>query len=131
MATPTLAGKDLSTSRFCVTTVNSNLTIYQGFGAEVLATGILVFMVCATMDSRNVLNTDSTSIKFGLAVFCLCLAFMPYTGCGMNPARSLGPALLNNNWKHHWIFWCGPITGALLASILYQAVFMQSLADGI
>ncbi|KAG5319284.1 TIP41 protein, partial [Pseudoatta argentina] len=41
----------------------------------------------------------------------------PYIGCGMNPVRSFAPALWNGNWKDHWIYWVGPILGALKKSI--------------
>lgn len=39
--------------------------------------------------------------------------------CSINPARSFGPAAVAHVWKHHWIFWVGPITGALLATAIY------------
>lgn len=38
----------------------------------------------------------------------------------MNPARSFGPAFITQNWSNHWIYWTGPITGALAAGFLYK-----------
>ncbi|OXU26752.1 hypothetical protein TSAR_010493 [Trichomalopsis sarcophagae] len=119
-----LHGGDPSTTRdFCVTLVNEDVGMFKGFMAELIATGILVFMACAIGDSRNDCNTDSTAIKFGLAIAVLCFGFVPYTGCSMNPARSFGPALLNNQWTGHWVFWFGPFAGALVGSLLYKMTF--------
>lgn len=109
---------------FCVTLLHQRVSILQGLTAEILATGVLVFMSCAASDPRNSRNNDSTAIKFGLAVAALCLGFVPYTGCSMNPARSFGPALLNNEWTQHWIYWFGPFGGALIGSLIYKSAFM-------
>jgi glycerol uptake facilitator-like aquaporin len=38
----------------------------------------------------------------------------------MNPARSFGPAALHNNWINHWIYWIGPICGAIAAGVTYK-----------
>lgn len=49
----------------------------------------------------------------------------------MNPARSFGPALISDTWENHWVYWLGPVTGAIIAAILYQIVFlMPSLKHG-
>lgn len=41
----------------------------------------------------------------------------------MNPTRSLGPAVWNNSWQHHWIYWVGPLVGAALTSLIYRFAF--------
>nr|XP_033337306.1 aquaporin-like isoform X1 [Megalopta genalis] len=111
------------TNLFCVTDLHAELSVIQGLLLEGIATGILMLVACAVWDPRNEKNTDSVPVRFGLTVCALALAFGPYTGCSMNPARSFAPALWNNQWSHHWVYWFGPIGGALLSSFIYKVTF--------
>ncbi|KAJ8684016.1 hypothetical protein QAD02_019808, partial [Eretmocerus hayati] len=123
------AGSPDESSSFCVTQLSERLSVPQGFFAEVLATGLLVFMWCAAVDARNSSSQDSIGIRFGLAVAALCLGFVPYTGAGMNPARSFGPALMNLQWKQHWVYWFGPFAGSIVGSLLYKSAFQPKPKD--
>lgn len=56
--------------------------------------------------------------------------FLPgdfYTGGSLNPARSLGPDVINRSFPgYHWIYWVGPLLGSLLASGFYHLLrFVQ------
>lgn len=46
-----------------------------------------------------------------------------FTGGSLNPARSFGPAVVNRSFKgYHWIYWVGPLLGALVASGFYKFI---------
>jgi aquaporin NIP len=40
----------------------------------------------------------------------------------MNPARSLGPALISGVWQDQWLYVLGPIIGAALGGFLYKLI---------
>ncbi|KAL7258971.1 hypothetical protein ACSBR1_004969 [Camellia fascicularis] len=63
-------------------------------------------------------------LPIGFAVFLVILATIPITGTGINPARSLGAAIIYNKdhaWDDRWVFWV-PFIGAALAALYYQIV---------
>jgi aquaporin Z len=91
----------------------------QSLILETVLTFILMFVILGSgLDRRAPIGFAGVAI--GLTVG-LEAAFMgPITGASMNPARSLGPALVGNLWQHHWLYWVAPIVGAQLAVIVYR-----------
>ena len=47
--------------------------------------------------------------------------------CG---GRSFGPAVISDNWDHHWIWWLGPLTGSLIASLIWGGAMMLASPVG-
>ncbi|KAI4480623.1 PREDICTED: aquaporin-like [Polistes canadensis] len=123
------AGNPEDTISFCKTDIYQNMNICQGLLAEIIATSILVFFACGVWDPRNEKNSDSVSLRFGFCVSVLCFVFIPYTGCSLNPARSIAPAIWNGYWRNHWVFWIGPIGGAILASTVYRYLFLPKTKE--
>lgn len=103
----------------CTTEPSDDVTTLQALLCEVLVTSILIFLCMGVWDRRNSRNTDSTPIKFGLLVAAVSMAEGPLTGASMNPARTLGPAVWNNEWKSHWIYWVGPLLGSTITTLFY------------
>ncbi|XP_024944777.1 aquaporin AQPAe.a isoform X2 [Cephus cinctus] len=114
-----------STTSFCVTAVHPGISVMQGILIEVLCTAIILCTACATWDPRCAHTTDSTALRFGFSVAGISFAAAPYTGCSMNPARTFAPAFWNNEWTNQWIYWVGPILGALLGTYTYQVLFRE------
>lgn len=96
---------------------------WQGFVIE----GILGFVVTFVYLSGSDPNQESSSgpsLPYGSITVGAHLFAIPYTGCGINPARALAPAVLKSHWpSYHWIYWAGPILGATLAGLFYWLVF--------
>jgi len=46
-----------------------------------------------------------------------------WTGGSLNPARTFGPSVVVHEFaRYHWIYWIGPLTGSLIAAIIYKLI---------
>ncbi|XP_031342438.1 aquaporin-8-like isoform X2 [Photinus pyralis] len=109
----------------CTAIPNADLTTAQALGAEIIFSVILSLANCASWDPRNFDQTDSLPLKFGLLVGTLIMTGGAYTGAIMNPVRSFAPAVWNNEWERHWIYWVGPIFSAVVVSLLYRVLVLR------
>lgn len=84
---------------------------------EIVMTAVLVAVVLATAASkRNITAKGQAPLAIGFAVFCAHAVLLPIDGCSINPARSLGPAIVTGTWPGtFWVFIVGPFLGALVA----------------
>jgi MIP family channel proteins len=108
--------------------LGTGMSIGMGFTMELVLTFLLVFVVfSAAMDKRGpgVLGP----LAVGLAVLVIHLVAVPLTGAGVNPARSLGPALASGSWADHWVYWLAPLAGGVLAAGVYQTIFAADDSD--
>ncbi len=105
------------------------------FALEWLLSFALMFVIMAVAsDARATAGGGGIApIAIGLTVGFCSLMGGPLTGASMNPARSLGPALLSGTWTAHWVYWLAPVAGMLAAARVYEALrpaTAQSLSGG-
>ncbi|XP_067946564.1 aquaporin-5-like isoform X1 [Watersipora subatra] len=106
-----------------VTNLGPGVTPGQGCVIELLVTFVLVTTVFATCDcSRSDLN-GSGPLAIGLSVTMCHLGFIRMTGSSMNTARTFGPAAILGEWDNQWVYWVGPISGGILAGLVYEFFF--------
>ncbi|EFH51730.1 predicted protein [Arabidopsis lyrata subsp. lyrata] len=77
----------------------------SGLGAEIIGTFVLVYTVFSATDAKRSARDSHVHIlvplPIGFAVFLVHLATIPITGTSINPARSLGAAIIYNK-DHAW-----------------------------
>jgi aquaporin-4 len=104
------------------------VTTAGGLLTEIVLTFVLVAVVLAT--TRGALRPASLGlVAVGVSATLGALLAIPVTGASMNPARSFGPALVAGVWNDHWLFWVGPLVGALLAGFVYEFCFSNDSDD--
>ncbi|NP_001281122.1 aquaporin-1-like [Cynoglossus semilaevis] len=97
----------------------------QGFTIEFLLTLQLVLCVLAVTDKRRDVGRFAP-LSIGLSVGLGHLAGIRYTGCGINPARSFGPAVILKSFDDHWVYWAGPMSAAVVTALLYNFVLTST-----
>jgi MIP family channel proteins len=87
--------------------------------AETIATGIFAFVILAVTRAQNP-NGALNGVVIGITLGSGLLVLGPLTGGSMNPARSLGPALVGDGLGVVWLYVVGPAVGALLGAQMYE-----------
>lgn len=103
----------------------------KGFVLEIILTFLLVLAVWATaVDPRGAFKSIA-GLAIGLTISVDVLMGGPLTGAAMNPARAFGPELVGNFWGEGWIYWLGPIVGALIAAFVYDYLYLRPAAPSV
>merc|ERR1712193_34879 len=102
----------------------TTLSAGQAFGIEFFCTFMLVMVVFGSAaDDIAAKNTKgSAPLAIGLSISAAILFAGPLTGGSLNPARTLGPAVVGMSFDNHWVYWLGPILGGICASIVYNMI---------
>jgi aquaporin NIP len=93
----------------------------EGVIIEVILTFILMFVIMAVATDTRAVG-QAAAIAVGGTIAMLAMFAGPLTGASMNPARSLGPALVAGDYADLWVYFVGPILGAALGALTYRAL---------
>lgn len=101
----------------------------QAIAIEALATGILAFVIAAASDAKRA-DGSVPATPIGMAILLGALFAGPFTGGSMNPARSIGPALVALDLSLLWVYLVGPIVGALAGALLHDLMASRKKPAG-
>jgi aquaporin Z len=92
----------------------------SGFIAEVVLTFIFLLVIFGSTSDRA--PKGFAGIPIGLSLVLIHLVSIPITNTSVNPARSLGPALIVGGTALYqlWLFWVAPIIGGVLAAAVWR-----------
>ena len=91
---------------------------------EVIITFFLMFSVYAVLYTGKV-HAAASGLLIGMTLMADILIAGPLTGAAANPAVALGPAVASGNFSNLWIYWVGPIIGALLAGFVWEYLLIE------
>ena len=101
-----------------------NHSALSGLAVEIILTFFLVTVIFMTAVHKKA-PAGMYGLAIGGMIFLIHLVGVPLTGASVNPARTFGPALISGYWDFHWIYWVGPIIGAIIAGLIMNYVFVK------
>ncbi|KAK3616493.1 hypothetical protein LTR56_025920 [Elasticomyces elasticus] len=111
------------------TTLTPTMSVAQGVFLEMFLTAIFIMNILMLAAEKSK-DTFIAPIGIGLTLFICEIAGVFYTGASLNPARSFGPCVAGRNFQHyHWIYWIGPLLGAIVAAGYYHFVKFFNYED--
>jgi aquaporin TIP len=100
----------------------------SGLVLEAILTFFLVWVIFATAADPRGAFKSIAGLAIGLTITLDILAGGPITGAAMNPARALGPELVQWEWGDFWVYIIGPLVGGGAAALLYDKLYLRPLA---
>ncbi|MGH2974877.1 MAG: aquaporin [Solirubrobacterales bacterium] len=97
------------------------LGVGSAFAYEVVLTAFLMFVIMAVATDTRAVGAGA-AIAIGGTVGLDALFGGPITGASMNPARSIGPALVAGELQDLWLYVAAPLVGATIGALAYQLV---------
>ncbi|KAG6939757.1 aquaporin 9 [Chelydra serpentina] len=108
-----------------------HLSLISGFADQVMSTALLVLVVFAIFDTKNMgVPKGLEPIAIGLLILLLTCSLGMNSGCAMNPARDLSPRIFTaiagwgfevftagNNWW--WVPTVAPMMGGIIGAVTY------------
>ena len=98
----------------------AGFSLASGFIAEVVLTFIFLIVIFGAT-SKNA-PAGFAGIPIGFALAMIHMVGIPITGTSVNPARSLGPALVAGGTAlaQLWVFIVAPVIGAVIAAVVWK-----------
>lgn len=93
--------------------------VKQTFILEVVLTFILMFVIIQVSTGSKEQGLLA-GMAIGLVVFLEAAFAGPITGASMNPARSIGPAIVSGHIEHLWVYIAAPVIGAGLSIVVWK-----------
>jgi MIP family channel proteins len=108
-----------------ITSVAAGISKGQGVLIEAVLTFFLVWVVFATTVDPHGSFNKIAGLAIGFVVVMDAMMGGPVTGASMNPARTLGPAIVAGKFPGIWVYFVGPIAGGIVAAALYDGVLIR------
>ncbi|WP_135556410.1 MIP/aquaporin family protein [Paenibacillus cymbidii] len=94
---------------------------WQSFMLEFILTFVLMFVILGSSVHGKAVKSFA-GLSIGATVGLMAMFAGPISGASMNPARSMGPAVVSGATEHLWLYMAAPVLGAIAASMVYKTL---------
>jgi len=104
-----------------------HISVGGAFLCEVILTALFVFVILGV--TAKTANATTAGLVIGFTLVIVHLIGIAITGTSVNPARSLGPALIvgGEALSQVWLFIVAPLVGGIVAALTYRLLFPARL----
>jgi aquaporin Z len=121
----------VTTIKLGVPALGQSVGVGEGLVIEAVLTFFLVWVFFATAaDPRGAFKAIA-GLAIGFTITFDILIAGALTGGAMNPARAVGPMLVDGRWTDFWIWIVGPLAGGAVAALLYELLYLRPEAPGV
>ncbi|KAM3239356.1 aquaporin NIP1-1 [Capsicum annuum] len=96
-------------------------TDIQSFVVEFIITFYLMFVISGVATDNRAIG-ELAGLAVGATILLNVMFTGPISGASMNPARSLGPAIVSSHYKGLWIYLVSPTLGAIAGAWVYNII---------
>ncbi|EEF45341.1 probable aquaporin NIP7-1 [Ricinus communis] len=95
----------------------------SAFSVEFITTFLMMFLAASL--AYQAATRHLSGFVIGLSIGLAVLISGPVSGGSLNPARSLGPAIVSWNFKDIWVYIIAPTTGAVAGALMFHVLRIQ------
>lgn len=95
--------------------------VWQSFLMEVIITFFLMLVIIHVSSGSKEVGMIA-GLAIGVMVLIAAMIGGPVSGASMNPARTLGPAIISGQFTHIWIYFTAPVIGSILAVLSFKLI---------
>ncbi|KAH9675534.1 putative aquaporin NIP4-1 [Citrus sinensis] len=100
----------------------------QSFVAEIIISFLLMFVISgAVTDDRAIGQFGGVAV--GMTIMLNVFVAGPISGASMNPARSIGPAIVKHKFRGIWLYIIGPVIGTVTGGFAYNLIKIHRQAN--
>ncbi|CAN1777918.1 Probable aquaporin NIP-type [Linum perenne] len=93
----------------------------RSFFLEIIISFLLMFVISGVSTDNRAVG-ELAGIAVGMTITLNVFVAGPVSGASMNPARSLGPAVVMRIYKGIWVYILGPPIGTILGGFAYNLI---------
>ena len=113
---------------YAMTRLSKHVTVLVGIVYEMLFSLLytLLYFSFTSRGSKNTFRESHAPLAIGLFYGVSHIVIVDKTGCSLNPARSLGPAFVTNNFDCVWVYVAGPLLASCFGVLMHDLVLRKA-----